>query len=144
MKPFASLLALIIAAPAAAWEFSADPICTLDHVTDEAGLRVTFDPSIPEYAIALTLTGAEWPVAEAFGIRFEGARPNVIATDRHVLSDADRTLTVRDSGFGNVLDGLEFNDIATALTGGAAVSFPLDDAAGPVAAFRACIAAPSV
>ena len=66
-----------------------------------------------------------------------------ISTDRHVLSDDGRTVTVRDTGFGNVLNGLEFNGAATAILADAAVTFPLDGIAEPMAAFRACLAAPS-
>ena len=138
------LLVLALSTPVSAWEFRVTPICTLDHSTDEAQIRVTFDPSIPEYAIELTLSDTPWPAASPFGIRFEGSRPNLIVTDRHTLTDEGRTLTVRDRGFGNVLSGLEFNDFAIALTGDEAVTIPLDGAAEPVAAFRACIAAPSV
>ncbi|WP_238928694.1 excinuclease ABC subunit B [Alexandriicola marinus] len=144
MKMMAAFLVLTLSTPASAWEFRAIPICTLDHATDQAQVRVTFDPSIPEYAIELTLTDRPWPDTSPFGIRFEGSRPNLIMTDRHALTDTGRTLTVRDSGFGNVLDGLAFNDVAIALIGDEAVAIPLDGAAEPVAAFRACIAAPSV
>lgn len=144
MRWLITLLLVALSVPASAWEFSATPICTLDHATEEAQVVVTFDPTIPEYAISLTLTDVAWPDAAAFGIRFEGARPNLIVTDRHLLTQEGRTLTVRDSGFGNVLDGLEFNDFAVALAGDAGVAISLDGAAEPVAAFRACIAAPSV
>jgi hypothetical protein len=144
MLRVATLSLAILAQPASAWEFRAMPICTLDHATSEVEVEVTYDPRIPEYAISMTLTASAWPRANAFGIRFEGSRPNLIVTDRHSLSDEGRTLTVRDSGFGNVLDGLEFNSFAVGLTGDVAVVVPLEDAAEPVAAFRACIAAPSV
>lgn len=143
MKMLATLLTLTLSTPVWAWEFRATPICTLDHATDETRVRVTYDPMIPEYAIELTRLDAPWPDASPFGIRFEGSRPNLIMTDRHALTDEGRTLSVRDSGFGNVLSGLEFNDFAIALVGDAALIIPLDGAAEPVAAFRACIAAPS-
>ena len=48
------------------------------------------------------------------------------------------TVTVTDTGFGNVLDGLELNDTATALIGTAQVAVPLSDAATAVRAFRTC------
>jgi hypothetical protein len=38
-----------------------------------------------------------------------GPRGNMISTSRHALSDDGRTLSVSDRGFGNVLNGLEFN-----------------------------------
>jgi hypothetical protein len=50
---------------------------------------------------------------------------------------------VSDRGFGNVLDGLEFNQVALAATGDRVVSIDLDGAAPEVAAFRACITTPS-
>jgi hypothetical protein len=124
--------------PAAAWEFSADPICTLSHETPEVALTVTFDPALPEYAITLTLTGAPWPNAPVFAIAYDGEVPLMIQTDRHVLSDDGQTLTVTDTGFGNVLDGLEFNSEAMAFAGNRRVLIPLDDADPAVEAFRAC------
>jgi hypothetical protein len=51
---------------------------------------------------------------------------------------------VTDSGFGNVLDGLQFNDTATAVTGAAELRIPLEGAAPAVEDFRACTKAPSV
>jgi hypothetical protein len=107
-------------------------------------VAVTFDPRLAQpYAIRITREDAPWPDAPAFAMRFEGARGMVIGTDRQVLSDGGRTLTVTDTGFGNVLDGLEFNRLATALAGEAAVPFPLDGAAPEVRAFRDCLAAPA-
>ena len=132
------LALLLLAAPARAWEFSPDPICTLTHDTGAAAVRVTHDPRIPEYAITLTLAEGAWPDGPIFAIRFDGARGLTISTTRHVLGQGGAALTVTDRGFGNVLDGLQFNDTATALLGDRAVPVPLDGAAGPVAAFRAC------
>ena len=54
----APVLALLAATPLHAWEFSATAICTLTHATQETTVRVTYDPRIPEYAIALTRTAA--------------------------------------------------------------------------------------
>lgn len=139
----APILALL-AVPAQAWEFTPTPVCTLTHATPEASLAVTYDPRLPEpYALTISLAAA-WPDAPSFAIRYDGARPLSIATDRHVLSNGGRTLTVTDRGFGNVLDGFEFGTTATALSGQAAVAFDLTGAAGPVAQFRACTDAPSV
>ncbi len=128
--------------PALSWEFTSTPICTLSRSEETVDTIVTYDPATAEYAIALTAKDSPWPRSAAFGIRFEGARPNLIVTERHQLSQEDRTLTVTDSGFGNVLNGLEFNDVAIAMTGDRAVAISLDEAADAVAAFRACIAAP--
>jgi len=134
---------MVFALPAGAWEFTPTPVCTLEHATDAASVRITYDPSQPEpYAIAITRS-TPWPDAPGFGIRFDGMRGMTIATDRHILSDGGTTLTVNDRGFGNVLDGIEFNRTATALAGDAAATFPLAGASDPVRAFRACILPPT-
>jgi hypothetical protein len=133
-----ALVLIVTAAPAAAWEFTDRPVCTLSQDTAEVGVKVTFDPAIPEYAIALTLADGVWPIAPVFAIAFDGGWPITIQTDRHVITDAGRTLTVRDSGFGNVLDGIGRNRVATALAPGVAVAIPLDGAGPPLAAFRDC------
>jgi hypothetical protein len=137
--PLALALGLVpLAAPAPAWEFTDVPVCTLSHATPEVAVAVTFDPAIGEYAIALTLSSGVWPEAAVFAIAFDGGWPITIRTDRHQISDDGRTLTVRDTGFGNVLDGIGRNRVATALLPGLAVALPLDGAGGALAAFRAC------
>lgn len=139
-KAMRSLIALVLlAAPAHAWEFSPTPICTLSHTQVGAQVRVTYDHTTSLYAIAVTSSDG-WPSAPAFSIRFSGARPNTISTQNHQTTD--QTLTVTDRGFGNVLDGLEFNHTATAFTQTAAVTVSLDGAAEPVRRFRACATAP--
>jgi hypothetical protein len=136
---FALVLALLhLATPAPAWEFSDRPVCTLSHATPEVAVAVTFDPAIAEYAITLTLANGVWPEAAVFAIAFDGGWPITIRTDRHQISDEGRTLTVRDTGFGNVLDGIGRNRVATALMPGLGVALPLEGAGGPLAAFRAC------
>jgi hypothetical protein len=137
-------LALPLAAPSAAWEASVGAVCTLTHETESASLRLTYDPALPEYTITVTLKGAVWPDAPVFAMRFDGARPNTIATDRQVLSEGGTALTVTDRGFGNVLDGLQFNETATAFSGDTAVTVPLAGASGPVQAFRDCAPMPAV
>ena len=135
-----TLIALaLLCTPAHAWEFSSTPICTLSHVEAGSEVTVTYDHATRLYAIAV-MSADGWPGAPAFSIRFDGARPNTISTTRHTTSA--QTLTVTDSGFGNVLDGLEFNDTATAFTQTAAVSVSLDGAAPQVQRFRACATAP--
>lgn len=124
----------VLATPAAAWEFSPTPICTLTHETEAAALRITYDST--EYVLTLTLKDGAWAPSPGFAIRFGGRRPLTISTDRHALDGP--ALSVTDRGFGNVLDGLQFNDTATAFTDGQAVTIPLQDAADPVAAFRRC------
>jgi hypothetical protein len=136
------VLVLLGAAPARAWEFSPVPVCTLTH--DEAGhaVTVTWDPRQAEpYAIRIE-GQASWPAAPVFAIDYAGPRPLMISTARHRLSADGRAVTVTDTGFGNVLDGLEFNATATAVMGGAQVAFSLAGAAEPVRAFRACTEAP--
>lgn len=138
MRLIAALL-LLLPHPALAWDFAPTPICTLTHRTELAEVTVTFDPALPEYAIRIELLSGTWPMAPEFAIAFSGgAMPLTIRTTRHMLSDGDRVLTVRDRGFGNVLDGLEFQSVARAISGARIVDVPLAGAAGPVRAFRAC------
>jgi hypothetical protein len=134
-------LAATLAAPVHAWTFTPVPVCTLLHDGAEAAVRVTHDPRLDEpYAIAVTRKAGRWPADPGFAIRFEGPRGLTIGTMRHRVTGD--TLTVTDRGFGNVLDGLEFNDRAVALSGGTAAMVDLEGAAGPVQAFRACAVAP--
>ncbi|WP_308917644.1 excinuclease ABC subunit B [Jannaschia sp. LMIT008] len=133
----AALLSLPPSA-AAAWAFAPDPVCTLSHDGAAAAVVVTFDPALPEYAIAITLADGTWPDAPVFALLFRGGTASTITTDRHVLSDDGRTLTVTDRGFGNVLNGLERNGAAVAAAGTLRVPVSLDGAAGPVRAFRGC------
>lgn len=132
---------LFAALPAAAWEFTPNPICTLDHAEAEVSVKLTYDHSTRLYAIAVTQPDG-WPNAPVYSIRFDGPRPLTISTDRH--QTAGRTITATDTGFSNVLNGMEFNRTATAFTNTAAASFSLEGAAEPVQAFRACTTAPSV
>lgn len=127
----------LLASPAVAWEFTPTPICTLTHRQAQVDVTVTYDPALPEYTITL-MTPEPWPDAAQFGLTFNGPRGLAIGTSRHVLSGDRQSLTVADTGFGNVLDGLQFNDSATATTGTAVVTFDLTDAAPAVEAFRNC------
>lgn len=127
-----------LAGPALAWEFTEDSVCRMTGGTEEVAVEVTFDPAIGEYAITLTFDDAGWPDAPVFAIAFDGGWPLVIRTDRHVLTDQGRSLRVTDTGFGNVLAGMEFNRTARAVAGDRQVDFPLEGAAEAVAAFRAC------
>ena len=135
--PLVRLIALVVCAtPAAGWEFSPRPVCTLTHSSDSGVITVTYDAALPEYTLTITKIGGDWPADTTFGMRFDGTNPIAIGTDRHVMNGT--TLTVADTGFGNVLNGLQFNDTVTATAGGATVAFDLADAADPVAAFRLC------
>ncbi len=139
------LLAIaFLAGPVHAWDFTPVPVCTIAHDTADIALRLTYDPARPEpYAIALTRPSAPWPETETFGLRFDGPAPLTIATARHRLSPDARTLTVSDTGFGNVLDGLSLNRTATAVAGQTALPFDLSGAGLAVEAFRACGMEPS-
>jgi len=140
-RRFALILALL-STQAQAWEASIDgPLCVLSHGGETLDIRLTYDPGPPRYTITLTRAEGGWPEAPVFALQFNGPRPNLITTDRHVIDGP--ALSVTDRGFGNVLDGLQFNDTVTALTGDAAITVPLTDAAAAVAAFRACTTAPS-
>jgi hypothetical protein len=134
---------LLLAAPAQAWDFTPTPVCTILNDTPGLSIRVTYDPVKPQ-PYAITLTRPEpWAPAETFGLRFEGPAGMTIGTDRHVLSPDGRSLTVTDTGFGNVLDGLALNTTATALSGAEALPFDLDGARPAVEAFRSCGTVPS-
>ncbi|HLQ19119.1 MAG TPA: excinuclease ABC subunit B [Tabrizicola sp.] len=139
-----AVLALVfLTAPAQAWDFTATPVCTILNDTPGLSLRVTFDPSLTEpYAITLTRPTA-WPPTETFGLRFTGPQAMTIGTARHRLSADGRTLTVSDTGFGNVLDGLAFNGTATAIAAGSEIEIDLSGARPAVEAFRACLVQPS-
>jgi hypothetical protein len=133
----------LFALPAQAWDFTPTPICTMAEDTPDLSIRVTYDPSQPQpYAISLTRPDP-WPATETFGLSFNGPAAMTIGTGRHQLSADGRTLTVSDTGFGNVLDGLAFNGTATALAGATSVPFDLTGARPAVEAFRACGEVPS-
>lgn len=133
----------LLAAPAQAWDFIPTPICTILNDTPTLQVRVTYDPSQPEpYAITLTRTDP-WPVTDTFGLSFNGPAAMTIGTGRHQLSNEGRTLTVTDTGFGNVLDGLAYNGTATAIAGETSIPFDLTGARPAVEAFRACGVVPS-
>ncbi|MEQ9491024.1 MAG: excinuclease ABC subunit B [Alphaproteobacteria bacterium] len=133
-----ALIALmLLATPALAWETRSGKVCELTHKDELSRIRITYDLAISEYAIAITLNRT-WAPKPVFGIRFEGQRSMTISTNRHLLSADRKTLTVKDRGFGNVLNGIEFNDTATAVLGDQAVIVTLDGAGPAVRAFRAC------
>ena len=139
MRTFSVALALLLTPlPAIAWEFTPVPICTLFHQDPEVAVMVTYDPRSGEYAIHLSREGG-WPKSAVFSMRFEGPRGLTISTTQHMIEAEDtRTLTVRDRGFGNVLNGLNFSQRAVAVLGDLEVSVSLDGAAPAVEEFRAC------
>lgn len=131
-------LIFLFASPASAWEFFPTPVCTLTETNDAGTMTVTFDARIPEYTITITLADAKWPNVPSFAMAFAGNRPIGIQTDRHLLSTDGRSLTVKDTGFGNVLNGLEFNMRAYATAGSKTVGFDLGNIGPEISAFRNC------
>ncbi|PJI85126.1 hypothetical protein BC777_3123 [Yoonia maricola] len=135
------LACLLLASPATGWEFSASPICTLTDTSDTGDITVTYDPAITEYTITVTLPDGRWPTDPIFGMAFANDRPISIQTDRHSISPDGRSITVKDRGFGNVLDGLEFNTRAYAMLGDTTVGVDLTGIGPAIIAFRDCPAA---
>lgn len=140
----AAIISLALTSPATAWEFTAGQPCILTHQTQEVAVKLIYDPTKPLYMISLK-QAVPFTRSTTFSIFFLGDLPSAINTNNHRLSVDGKTLTVTDSGFGNVLDGLQYNDKAVATMGDLSLEIPLTDAAGPVAAFRDCDAkTPSV
>ena len=138
------LIALaLLATPAAAWEYTPGLPCLLTHDEDGVAFELTYDPTQPVYSITITRPDP-WPTSRVFSMRFTGQNTIAISTDRHTLSADGRSLTVIDRGFGNVLNGLQFNDTVEALLGEAYVAASLSGAEEPVAAFRLCQPQPGV
>ncbi len=139
-----SLVFVVCCAQSAqAWEFTPGRPCLLTHSTSTAEIELTYDPVTPLYTVTVTRE-APWPDAPFFVMRFEGPNGLTISTDRQEFGGQRRALTVTDRGFGNVLDGLQYNDRAVAILGDVEVSFPLAEAADAVAAFRDCRVAADV
>ena len=140
----ALLLTATTATQAAAWQAGSDGLlCTLTHEEDGAQVLLTYDPSGPVYSLTVT-TPEPWFDHPTFGIAFLGGQALTITTDRHSLSGDDRSLTVTDSGFGNVLDGLAQNRTAIMVAGPSMVQVSLDGAAPEVEIFRTCGSLPAV
>ena len=140
----AAVWALVLLAPTArAWEFTPGLPCLLTAETESAEIVLTHDPTQPLYSVTIRRAQPFAP-AEVFAMRFDGPAGLTITTTRHRLSEDGRAVTVTDTGFGNVLNGLQYNSAATAILGDQAVSFPLAGAPEPVAAFRDCRADPGV
>lgn len=133
---------MLLGSPAAAWDFTETNVCTVTHAGPEMAVELTFDPARALYTIALTRPDAPWPQSPNFQLRFDGPRSLIIGTDRHQMDDQQRTLSVSDSGFGNVLDGIQFNNAMTALIGNETVSLSTDASASAMEAFRDCPSTP--
>lgn len=135
MKKLVALF-FLISGHANAWEFSATPLCTVLHEAAEMTLEMTYDPGLSEYALNLTRTNSDWPAGPVFALRFEGPAGLTISTSSHSITG--NQLTVKDSGFGNVLNGLQYNIRAVALIAGSETAISLQGAAPAVEAFREC------
>lgn len=132
---------LLLGSPALAWDFSPDPICRISEKQDLVEINLTFDHASGVYAIAFTKLEAPWDQGQQFSIRFEGPRPKLIRTDRHVFSVDGYTLTARDTGFGNVLDGLQYNTLAALETGDERIFIQIHKSFPAMEAFRKCVKA---
>lgn len=135
------LLLTSLATPAIAWQATTGETCILTHDTTDTHIRLTYDPDKPLYTLAITRKSDPWQQAPWFAMRFLGPNEIAISTPKHALSDNDQTLNVADSGFGNVLDGLQFNQLALAFTQSQTVEISLNDASPEVQKFRDCTAA---
>ena len=136
-----ALMISVCATQASAWTFTETDICRLTYAEDAAAVEITFDPSENIYSITLTRP-EPWPAAPTFQLRFDGPIPLIIGTDQHELTDDGQSLSVRDTGFGNVLDGIQYNAMMTALIGDEAVTLSTMTAPDAVEAFRNCPSSP--
>lgn len=130
-------LLLLFPLQANAWTFTPGLVCRLSHETATSKIELTFDPRVPLYTVTVSREAA-LPQADVFSMRFVGPQGRMISTNRHSFGDGNTAVTAQDSGFGNVLDGLQFNQFAEAILGDTVLRFPLNGAADPVAAFRKC------
>ncbi len=142
MKATLATLFTLAASGAWAWDARITDVCEIYHEGAEGEVLIRYDPSTTLYSLTVTRPNA-WPSAPVFAIRF-GQTGLTISTTRHQLSGSGQSLSVSDSGFGNVLLGLETAATATAFTETASASFDLDGAGEAVADFRSCLVAPSV
>ncbi|MEM6304091.1 MAG: hypothetical protein AAF744_05180 [Pseudomonadota bacterium] len=134
---------LLFATSASAWEFTPGTPCILTQESPELTVTLTHDPTAPLYSITITRPEG-LPQSPTFGLAFDGPAPLTIGTDRHRYHVDGTQVSVEDTGFGNVLNGMQFNHTMRALFGEAEISIPLEGAADPVEAFRACAPAAAV
>ncbi|MCY4333955.1 MAG: hypothetical protein OXC60_04695 [Litoreibacter sp.] len=132
-----AILLLLLPLQAHAWTFTPGLICRLSHDTNQARIELTYDPSKPLYSVTVS-TPKPLPHENIFSMRFIGPAGRMISTPRHTFNADGTAVTAEDSGFGNVLDGLQHNQIAEAILGSTVIRFDLTDAAEPTAQFRAC------
>ena len=132
------LLLCCLASPALGWEVSNDgATCHLLHQMPDGAVHLSYAPVNEEFSITLTRF-EPWESDDVFAIKFDETRPIFITTDRHQLTPDRTGLTVTDRGFGNVLDGLQYNEWAIAATGQSVMIIPLTHAADAVQSFREC------
>jgi len=136
-----TFMTLLAAQPALAWDVRLGSICVLEDQQTDVAVTLTHDPEGPLYSITIT-TPTPWPDGPVFAIAFLGDTPLRITTNQHVLSNDRRAITVVDRGFGNVLNGMEFNTTAVASLGGRDVSFDLQTVDDPMQPFRTCTPQP--
>ena len=136
------LLLLLVPLQAHAWTFTPGAICALEHETETAKIALTYDPAKPLYSV--TVSAGQIPASPFFSMTFQGNQAQTISTNRHTLSADGTQVSVTDTGFGNVLDGLQFNEVALAVIGDSTIAFPLKGAASAVVAFRQCAPAAGV
>ena len=128
----ALIIARLIGSPSLAWDFTTSPICTVTDRGSDTGLKLTFDGEL--YALHLShLEG--WQNAEVFAIRFAPNGP-FIQTTWHQIDG--QTLSVSDAGFGNVLKGLQDNQVAQVLLDETFREIDLNGAYTPVENFKNC------
>jgi hypothetical protein len=143
MRALLILSLTLIAGSARAWDFAATPLCTLADRTDRQATVLQFDPGADQpWSITMTLQDGTWPAAPGLTMAFLGGQELVIGTDRHILSDGARSVTVRDRGFDNVIAGLAQNQVAIATMGDRVMEIPLAGIAGPLQQFLDCLAQP--
>ena len=138
LKSFLTFLVLAPSLASASWRFDETTACVITGETPETVVVVIHDYQAGRYTIAVSQTGRTWVPGPDLSIAFQGGRELVIGTDQHFLSDEGDVLMVSDRGFGNVLDGMQFNQRMTIKTGDHSVEVNLNGAAPAVAEFRDC------
>ena len=121
-----------LSSPVAAWEFTDVPLCTVSDEGSLTDIEVTFDGTL--YTLRLN-NPAGWKPAPIFAIRFAPNGP-FIQTNRYEIDGTE--LSVSDRGFGNVIKGLQNNQIAQLILGDTSRLIDLTGAFEPVEAFKNC------
>lgn len=138
MRMALTLITFFCASAAQAWVYDGRADCSVRHQTDKLGILLSYAPQTGLYSIAITRWDKAWAGGNRFSMKFDGPKPIFITTDRHELAQNKTTVIASDTGFGNVLDGLEFNFVAAAQLGRERVTIPLKGAKSEIAKFREC------